>query len=110
MNTLAFTLMLTGFWCCYHTSERAEPRRRWRPEKWLAGHRTYGNLLGTGLFLISVVLCMFWFGPGAGSFAFLVMLMTVASLVILLAPLKCTGYFTVVLALVTAIIFEVLTH
>ncbi len=71
-------------------------------------HKKSSTYVGLALMFLSLGLSCFYWGIGAGTFTFFIILMTVASLVILLAPLRLLNYTFLILTFGCSFIFETL--
>jgi hypothetical protein len=80
-------LFLLGFYLLYATSERAEVPSS-IIKTWARRQRLLFKCSGLLLIIISVVAFVQYYGLGAGFFFAFVMLMTVASLIVLLVPIR----------------------
>ena len=91
MATLLILLISAGFYSFYLTSRRADyfPPRFIRP---FATNRSYTKITGTAFFLLSSLLSIYIFGVGSGMLIFFIVLMTVGSLIVILAPLGIFSY------------------
>ena len=71
-------------------------------------HKKTSTYVGLALIILSLGLSCFFWGLGSGTFTFLILLMTVASLVILLAPLRLLNYRFLGILFLCSILFETL--
>ncbi|MBC9795972.1 hypothetical protein [Sinomicrobium weinanense] len=108
MTTLITLISFLGFYAHYQASKKALLSRTLRVEQWMQANRKQSRVVGLLFLLMAVVLSVFYYGFGAGVFAFFVILMTVGSLIVLLAPLRFVGYRTLALILILALTFEYL--
>lgn len=74
----------------------------------IAEHRKATKYVSSALMIFSLGLSCFYWGVGSGSFTFFIILMTVASLVILLAPLRLLNYRFLSALFLCSILFETL--
>lgn len=88
MITLALASSFTGFYLFYSTSQRAVLEPRSPLQRWVSINNSKAKLAGSALLFISFIACLFSLGTASGTFSFLAMLMMVASLVVLCAPLR----------------------
>ena len=88
MITLTIALALLGFFMLYSTSRRASLTLQYSFQKWMADNRKTSTYLGLLLLGVSLLSGVMTWGFGAGVFGFLVVIMTVASLTIIVAPLR----------------------
>lgn len=103
MITGIITTCLTGFLFFYYTSRRAIIEYRSATIEWIGAHAVESKIAAGGFFTISIVLAVLHWGFLGGIFSFVVILMTVGSLVLLLHPLKL--FRPVYLVGITALIF-----
>lgn len=92
MVTFIVILSSLGFYMLYNTSKRADLSRSFFIELWVQDNPKAGKAMGLSLNFIALVISLFYFGIGSGIFLFFVILMTVASLVVLIAPLRYVNY------------------
>lgn len=104
MITLILLLSFVGFYGLYNTSSRAELPNG-TLELWLR-KQSFLKPAGLILLLASLVLTIINNGLAAGILFWFVIISTIASLVILLCPLKIMNYKTVVLIFIGVIIAE----
>lgn len=88
MLTLTVLLALIGFYMLYSTSKRAKLVLQYNFQKWITKNQKNGKIIGLSLLVISLLTSIFSLGFGAGFFSFLVILMTIGSLVVLISPLR----------------------
>ena len=108
MVTLSFFLTFLGFYMFYNTSQRAKLNRTNGLEIWVQDHHQPAKYTGGFLFLVALILCILHVGVGSGIFSFLVMLMTVGSLIILLSPLQYINFRTVSGVFLLSILLEIM--
>ena len=86
MYTLIVLLLFTAFFLCYNLSEKgkiaAENKILWQ----LRRNRKLSFALAATSGLLSLVWLLYAMGTGAGSFAFIIILMCMGSLILLIAP------------------------
>lgn len=87
MITLILILSFTGFYLGYATTKRQKVPVHLYIENWCQQKSKAANSLGYVLLLFACSLTIYQFGWGSGIFTFTIILMTIASLVILLQPL-----------------------
>lgn len=88
MLTASILLMFIGFYFLYVTSKRADYKSELFIYNWGHTNTTQSKYLGILLIVLSLVLDILLLGLGSGVFSFFVLLMTLASLVVLLSPLR----------------------
>ena len=107
MITLISSLSLLGFYMFYSTSKRAPLTHKFRFQKWLNNNVKISKYIATCIFLISLIFCIFFLGLGAGIFSFIVILMTVGSLVVLIMPLRFINLSTVLILTILSFGIEI---
>jgi hypothetical protein len=88
-------ILCIAFCLLYNTSKKMTGVGVLGFEKWADNHRNISQYLGLGLMTVSLLLSCWIWGLGSGTFTFFVLLMTIASLVVLLAPLRLISYATI---------------
>ncbi|MDC6386417.1 hypothetical protein D2V93_04930 [Flagellimonas taeanensis] len=107
MATGITLLIFIGFYLLYGTSQKMAMAGNLGLEKWIGGHARISKYSGSALLIISLGLsCLYW-GAASGTFTYFVILMTIASLVVLLAPLRILNPWFLTLTLVLSIICEI---
>tara|TARA_R110002124_G_scaffold287335_2_gene473203 strand:- start:14148 stop:14474 length:327 start_codon:yes stop_codon:yes gene_type:complete len=87
MITLSTLFTLAGFECFYQTSGKAVILRPAALEAWFISNVKLAKTLGPIFLVIGLICSILALGIGSGSFAFLCILMTIGSLVVLISPL-----------------------
>lgn len=107
MATGITLFIFIGFYLLYGTSQKMAMAGNLGLEKWIGGHARISKYTGLALLIISLGLsCLYW-GTASGTFTYFVILMTIASLVILLAPLRILNPRFLTLVLAVSIICEI---
>ena len=106
MVTLISFLTFIAFYLLYGTSKKMAAAGVLGLEKWTGEHKKSAQLASLALMILSLGLSCFHWGLGSGIFTFFILLMTVASLVILLAPLQLLNYRNLGILYLCAILFE----
>ncbi|SEM15957.1 hypothetical protein [Olivibacter domesticus] len=88
MLTTITSLTFLGFFLLYNTSQKALLSSTIRFILWIKANPHFGKFIGLLLLLAALTGCILHFGLGAGIFSFFVILMTLASATVLLAPLR----------------------
>ncbi|WP_036152380.1 hypothetical protein [Maribacter forsetii] len=94
MITIILILSFTGFYLGYATTKRQKVPVHLYIENWCQQKSKAANSLGYVLLLFACSLTIYQFGWGSGIFTFTIILMTIASLIILLQPLHLMTYKT----------------
>lgn len=97
---------LAAFYLFYNTSKKAELSRLYRLERWAQDHVQASKAIGSLMFVVAFCLCIAHLGLGSGAFAFAVILMTVASAVVLFAPLRYIKAWTVGVVFCLSLLLE----
>jgi hypothetical protein len=108
MTTLIVFISSLGFYLIYNTSQKADLNRSEILEKWAQEHPQASKYIGVFLFAISLILSMIHYGISSGIFSFFVILMTVASMIVLLAPLRYINYKLVSVVFLLSILLEII--
>jgi hypothetical protein len=108
MVTLIVVISLLGFFLLYNTSKKADLSRSFFIELWVQDNPKAGKLMGLLLISIALLISLFYFGIGSGIFLFFIILMTVASLVVLIAPLRYINYRIVSLIFLLSFLIELI--
>lgn len=106
MVTLAVSLTFIGFFLAYNTSKRAilvnGPVLRWARK-----NPRNTNITGILLLLIGLVFTVYTLGWTAGIFSYLVVLMTLASLTVLVSPLHFFSLKGTVIVAIVLLLLEI---
>ncbi|MCM5661418.1 DUF3325 family protein [Galbibacter mesophilus] len=94
MISLIIFLIFIGFYALYNSSKRAALNTS-KIEVWLQKNLKISKVTAILLLSISLVLSIFENGFASGTLLWFILLMTLGSLTILLAPLKIMSYKTV---------------
>ena len=97
MVTLSILIALIGFYMLYSTSKRAKLTLQYDFQKWVIENQKNSKIIGLTLLIVSAILSMFFLGFGAGLFSFLVVIMTIGSLVVLISPLRFFNLSTLII-------------
>ncbi|SDQ52372.1 hypothetical protein [Flagellimonas zhangzhouensis] len=106
MVTFISLLTFLAFYLSYGTSKKMAAVGNLGLEKWSGEHKKPSQLASLALMIFSLGLSCFFWGVGSGTFTFFILLMTVASLVILLAPLRLLNYRFLGILFICSILFE----
>jgi len=109
---ISFTILLViiGFYLLYTTSKKMDAPRLFGFENQLLQNKAVSKIIGLLLLILSCVLTVIVFGLGAGIFLFFINLMTVASLIVLLAPLKLFNAKILFIVMACCVVAEFLVH
>ncbi|MFB9051611.1 hypothetical protein ACFFVB_00840 [Formosa undariae] len=107
MITLASSFALLGFYMLYSTSKRAPLTLELGFQKKINENIKISKYSAGFLLLLSLILCVIDLGTGAGVFSFLVVLMTVGSLIVLVAPLRFIKLSTLIIITILSFGIEI---
>ncbi len=107
MATLISIITFSGFYLLYTASQKMVAVDNLGFEKWIGRHINFSKYSGLALLIVSLGLSCFHWGTGSGTFTFLIMLMTIASLIVLLAPLRILNRRFLTLVFVVLFICEI---
>ncbi|WP_289664386.1 hypothetical protein [Flavobacterium panacagri] len=88
MITIASLFVFLAFYTLYYTSKRAVLSYDLGFEKWMQKNPKPTKIIGLTLLLTAYIMWLFTQSLGCGTLLFFVQLMTIGSLIIILAPLK----------------------
>ncbi|MDF0716048.1 hypothetical protein PY092_07815 [Muricauda sp. 334s03] len=108
MATGISLLAFIAFYLLYCSSKKMTTMGNLGFEQPIGAHRKASKYVGLALMIFSLGLSCFYWGIGSGTFTFFIILMTVASLVILLAPLRLLNYRLLGILFLCSILFETL--
>ncbi len=108
MVTVISLLTFIAFYSLYGTSKKMAMVGDLGFEKWIRKHKKASQYFSLALMILSLGLSCFYWGLGSGTFTFFILLMTVASLVVLLAPLRLLNYRLLGIFSLCSILFETL--
>jgi hypothetical protein len=106
MVTFISLLIFISFYLFYGTSKKMAVIQSFGVERWIGEQVNISKLIGSALMIISLGLSCYQWGWGSGVFTFSILLMTLASLVILLAPLQLLNYRILAIVFISSLIFE----
>jgi hypothetical protein len=101
MVSLSIILALVGFYMLYSTSKRAKLILQYNFQKWITKNPKKGKTIGLSLLIFSLLINILSVGFGSGIFSFLVIIMTMGSLVVLISPIR---FFNISALLIIAIV------
>ncbi|WP_375325193.1 hypothetical protein [Flagellimonas sp. GZD32] len=108
MATGISLLTFISFYLLYSTSKKMSAVGNLGFEPSIAEHRKTAIYIGLALMILSLGLSCYHWGFGSGTFTFFILLMTISSLVILLAPLQLLNYRFLGTLFLCSILFETL--
>lgn len=106
MITLLSACTFIGFYLWYATTKRIKVEPWLGLEPWAKQHHKESKILGSLFLLLASGIAVYFYGLGAGSFVFVVALMTIGCLVILLIPLKLINKPLLAILFVIALLGE----
>ncbi len=106
MVTLIVALTFMAFYLLYGTSKKMAAVGDLGLEKWSAENQKVSQWVSLVLMILSLGLSCHYWGLGSGTFTFFILLMTVASLTLLMAPLRLLNRRFLGLLFSVALFFE----
>jgi hypothetical protein len=110
MITIVVFLLFISFYFFYNTSKRAVKHDGFKVEKWISNNGLITKVIACVCALLSLIFNILIFGFGSGILLFFVLLMTQASLIIVLTPLKLINYKSLIVLAVICLFFEFFTN
>ncbi len=107
MITIGAFLAFLGFLAPYNTSAKAILTGDSKLELWFRNNSSNAKIGGLLLLIASLLLVVMQKGIGAGTFMFFVILMTIASLIVLLSPLKILNLKTALIVFALLFLVEI---
>ena len=105
MTTLILLLTFAGFYALYNTSSQAKLAQHGNLEIWLNKQSSL-KAVGIILLIVSIILTVITNGLTAGLLYWVVIVSTIASLIVIICPLKVMTYKTVALIFIGIVIAE----
>jgi hypothetical protein len=106
MITIASLIVFLAFYTLYYTSKRAVLSYDFGFEKWMKNNPKQTKITGLGLLLIAYASWLYTQSLCCGTLMFFIQLMTVGSLIIILAPLKKVNHKALLALLIIIAILE----
>ncbi|AWK03864.1 hypothetical protein HYN56_06330 [Flavobacterium crocinum] len=106
MITIASLFVFLAFYTLYYTSKRAVLSYDLGFEKWMQKNPKQTKIIGLTLLLTAYIMWLFTQSLGCGTLMFFIQLMTVGSLIIVLAPLKKINHKALLALLIIIAILE----
>lgn len=97
MVSLAILILFTAFYILFNTSKRAIKFEGFGFENYITKYPKQAKALGVFCMILSFVIHLLYFGVVSGALFFLINLMTAASVIVLLVPLKLINYKNVLI-------------
>lgn len=96
MISLVSLTVFFAFFVLYNTSKKATLSNNFQVERWIQQNPKPSRFIGLGFLLIAYALLISIKAIGVSTFLFLIQIMTIGSLVVILAPLKIINYKLIV--------------
>ncbi len=106
MITIASLIVFLAFYTLYYTSKRAVLSYDLGFEKWMKKNPKQTKITGLVLLVSAYAIWLFTQSLGCGTLMFFIQLMTIGSLIIILAPLKKVNSKALLALLVIATLLE----
>ncbi|MES2574192.1 MAG: hypothetical protein V4572_04575 [Bacteroidota bacterium] len=97
MITIAISILFLAFYALYYTSKRVHLSYNLGFENWMKKNPKSTKIIGITLLVVAYLLWICVTAFGVGTLLFFIALMTIASLIVILKPLKITSPKTVLL-------------
>ncbi|MES2240238.1 MAG: hypothetical protein V4497_08280 [Bacteroidota bacterium] len=107
MISLVSLVVFVAFFFLYNTSKRAALSSNFQVERWIQQRQKPSRFIGLGILAVAYCLILSSKSIGASSLIFIIQIMTIGSLVVILAPLKIINYKFVLGMLILASFFEI---
>lgn len=108
MITLIIALSFLGFYSLYNGTQKVDLRRSLLIEIWLQDNPMAAKAVGLSLNFVALIASTLYYGAGSGIFLYFVVLMTVGSLVVLIAPLRFVDYKMVATVFIFSLFIEII--
>ncbi len=108
MISSVIIILTLAFYIFYNTSEKSVKNHVLGFEKWIQKKKGFAKTTGLFMLINAYVILLFYFGFGAGSLLFFIILMTFGSLIIVLTPLKMINYKNMLLVVLFSLCVEFL--
>lgn len=96
MISLVSLTVFFAFFVLYNTSKKATLSSNFQVERWIQQNPKPSRFIGLGILLIAYALLISIKAIGVSTLLFLIQIMTIGSLVVILAPLKIINYKLIV--------------
>ena len=106
MITIASLIVFLAFYTLYYTSKRATLSYDLGFEKWMKNNPKPTKITGLVLLFLAYSMWLFTQSLCCGTLMFFIQLMTIGSLIIILAPLKKISRFAIVAIFILVAILE----
>ena len=106
MITIASLIVFLAFYTLYYTSKRATLSYDLGFEKWMKNNPKPTKITGLILLLLAYSMWLFTKSLCCGTLMFFIQLMTIGSLIIILAPLKKISRFAIMAIFIIVAILE----
>jgi hypothetical protein len=107
MITIASLIVFLAFYTLYYTSKRATLSYDLGFEKWMKKNPKETKITGLGLLLAAYSVWLYTQSLGCGTLMFFIQLMTIGSLIIILAPLKKVNSKVIASLFIIAAVLEI---
>ncbi|MEO9571717.1 MAG: hypothetical protein ABJH82_01475 [Polaribacter sp.] len=106
MISITIFIVFISFYLFYKTSKKTVKHSPKKLDKWIVKNNPFTKIIASILLLISIIANIYLFGFTSGFLLFFILLMTVGSLIIMIAPLKLIQYKSVLILFITSLLFE----
>ncbi|RVT79702.1 hypothetical protein EOD40_00915 [Flavobacterium sufflavum] len=106
ISIISLTVFL-AFYVLYNTSKKATLSSNFQIERWIQHYSKASRFIGIGILAIAYSFLIALKAIGSATLIFIILIMTIGSLVVILAPLKIINYKLILGMLFLAIFFEI---
>lgn len=107
MISLVSLTVFFAFYVLYNTSKKATLSNNYPVERWIQQNPKPSRFIGLGILVIAYTTLISLKALGASTLIFLIQIMTIGSLVVILAPLKIINHRFILGILFLAVFFEI---
>ncbi|KGL62984.1 hypothetical protein PHEL85_0012 [Polaribacter sp. Hel1_85] len=106
MVSITIFIVFISFYLFYKTSKKTIKHSPKKLDKWIVNNNQLTKIIASILLLNSIIASIYLFGFASGFLLFFILLMTVGSLIIIVAPLKLIQYKSVFILFISSLLFE----
>lgn len=107
MISLVSLTVFFAFYVLYNTSKKATLSTNFPIERWVQQNAKPSRFIGLGILIIAYSTLISLKATGVSTLIFLIQIMTIGSLVVILAPLKIISHRFILGILLLALFFEI---
>ena len=95
MVSITIFIVFISFYLFYKTSKKTVKHNPKKLDEWIVKNNQFTKIIASILLLNSIIANIYLFGFASGFLFFFILLMTIGSLIIIVAPLKLIRYKSV---------------